>query len=423
MRTALLEIGLEELPASEFHSILEQLETKTKELLKANRILCDSVEVFVGSRRFGVLLRGLPEKQEGFVEEKKGPPLNVAYNKEGAPTKALEGFLKKNNASFEDIVEKDGYVYISRKIEGKTLEEVLPKVFEDLVLGMSFKKPMRWGSGEYEYVRPVHWIVAMLNDKILELTLFGLKASHFSYGKRYHSGSLEIATPDEYYEVLRSEYVMASHEERKRSVLKQLEDFEKSHEMKVERDENLIDEIVAITEYPKILVGQFDQKYLELPEEIIVTAVKHHQRAFIARKDRLTNFFVVFQDGPQPPENVVKGYERVINARLEDARYYFYKDLEISLEEMNEKLKEIVFQEKLGTLYNKVERIVKISRKICEELKFPEDFTDKVLKVASVCKADIASKVVYEFPELQGVMGRIYALKGGMDEELAIAIE
>ncbi|MCD6551789.1 glycine--tRNA ligase subunit beta, partial [Thermotoga sp.] len=145
--------------------------------------------------------------------------------------------------------------------------------------------------------------------------------------------------------------------------------------------------------------------------------------AFIARKDRLTNFFVVFQDGPQPPENVVKGYERVINARLEDARYYFYKDLEISLEEMNEKLKEIVFQEKLGTLYNKVERIVKISRKICEELKFPEDFTDRVLEVASVCKADIASKVVYEFPELQGVMGRIYALKEGMDEELAIAIE
>jgi glycyl-tRNA synthetase beta chain len=423
MRTALLEVGLEELPASEFYNILEQLETRTRELLKANRIQCDSIEVFVGSRRFGVLLRGLSERQEGFVEEKKGPPLNVAYDSKGAPTRALEGFLRKNNATFEDIIEKDGYVYISRKIEGKAVEEVLPEVFEDLVMGMSFKKPMRWGTGEYEYVRPVHWIVAMLDDRVLDLTLFGLRASRFSYGKRYHSGALKITTPEEYYEVLKSGYVMASHEERKKSVLKQLEDFERTYGMKVERDEALIAEIVAMTEYPRILVGQFDQKYLELPEEIIVTAVKHHQRAFVAHKDGLTNFFVAFQDGPQSSENVVKGYERVINARLEDARYYFHKDLEMSLGEMNERLKGIVFQERLGTLYDKVERIVKISRKICGELKFPEDFTEKVLKVASLCKADIASKVVYEFPELQGVMGRIYALKEGMDEELAFAIE
>ncbi|PLV58973.1 glycine--tRNA ligase subunit beta [Thermotoga sp. KOL6] len=423
MRTALLEIGLEELPASEFDNILEQIQVKTKDLLKSNRVSCDSIEAFVGSRRFGVLLFGLSERQENFTEEKKGPPLKVAYDENGKPTKALEGFLKKNNATLDDVVERDGYVYVFREIKGKVVEEVLPNVFKDLVLSLNFKKPMRWGTGEYEYVRPVHWVVAMIDDTVLELELFGLKASCVSFGKRYHSGTLEIPSAEKYYETLRKGYVIPSPIERKEIILNQLDDFEKNTGMKVERDEDLIDEIVAITEYPRIVVGQFDHKYLELPEEIIVTAVKHHQRSFIAHRGGLTNFFIAFQDGPQPSENVVKGYERVINARLEDARYYFSKDLETSLEKMNEKLKDIVFQEKLGTLYDKVERIAKISRKICERLNITNEFSEKVQRAASICKADVASKVVYEFPELQGTMGRIYALREGYEEEVAFAIE
>ncbi|AAD35309.1 glycyl-tRNA synthetase subunit beta [Thermotoga maritima MSB8] len=423
MRTALLEVGLEELPASEFHSILKQLEEKSAELLKAYRVSSGSVEVFVGSRRFGVILKNLPERQEDFTEEKKGPPLNVAYDENGKPTRALEGFLRNNNASLENVVHREGYVYLSRVVEGKPVEEVLPDLFRDLVLGLNFRKPMRWGSGEHEYIRPVHWIVAMVDGRVLDLEIFGLRSSRISYGKRYHAGSIEIPDSERYYESLKKGFVISSHLERKKFVLEQIDEFEKRSSMKIERDEELIEEIVAITEYPRIVVGQFDRKYLELPEEIIVTAVKHHQRSFIAHKGTLTNTFVAFQDGPQPPENVVKGYERVINARLEDARYYFQKDLETPLEKMNEKLKEIVFQEKLGTLYDKVERIKKISQRLCEDLKLPGSFTQKVLEAASICKADIASKVVYEFPELQGVMGRIYALREGINEEIATAIE
>ncbi len=422
MKNALLEIGVEELPASEFSSLLSQLQELTASTLEKFGVRCSSYDVFVGSRRFGVLLRGLPDRQEDSLEEKKGPPVSIAYEQD-RPTKALEGFLKSNNASLDQITVRNGYVYLVRKVEGKLVEEVLPEIFKEIVVGLSFKKTMRWGTGEYEFVRPVHWIVAMVEDRVLDLELFGVKASNKTYGKRYHSGIIPISHVNEYFERLKGGYVIADHRERKETILRHLEEFEKRTGMVVERDESLIDEIVAITEYPVPVVGRFSGEYLSLPEEVIVTTVKHHQRAFIARRDRVTNFFIAFQDGPQSPEQVVKGYERVINARLEDARYYFQKDLATPLEVMNEKLKEIVFQERLGTLYDKVIRIQKISESVCHQLDFPKEYLDKVLKAARICKADIASRVVFEFPELQGVMGRIYALREGFEEDVAWAVE
>jgi glycyl-tRNA synthetase beta chain len=414
---SLLEIYLEDLPPSEFPNLLNSMKSKMEDLLRRESLSFESVETGMTVRRLYVLIKGLEEKQLDRTVEKKGPPESVAF-KDGKPTKALEGFLKKFGAGLEDIEIRDGYVYAKKVITGMKTPEVLKKLLPEYIENLEFKKPMKWGNGDYEFVRPVHGILALLDSEIVEFEMFGLKSGNKTYGHRFFGKEITVKKPQEYKKALKDEFVIVDLEERKKFVEDQL----KHNDLEVDKDEDLIMEVVYLTEYPKAVIGNFDEKYLSLPKEIIITTVKHHERTFATFKGgRVTTTFIGFQDGPQDSDNIRTGFEKVINARLEDARYYFEKDLNSSFEEWNENLKGIVFQKKLGSLYDKVLRIKEIALEISKSIGYNE--LNKIERAALISKADIASKMVYEFPELQGVMGRIYALRWGEDEDIAWAIQ
>lgn len=426
MSEYLFEIGVEELPTTEVKNILEQLNEKIKNLLKNENLNFGFIRVFFAPRRFGFYIQNLQEKQENKIIEKRGPAVKIAFDENKNPTKALLGFLTSNNSSLEDVLEKDNYVYIKKEIEGKSSSKILQENLPNIIKNLNFRKPMKWGNGTYSFVRIPHWILSIFNGEVLDLEIFGIKASNKTYGHRFVKDEpIIVKDLDDYISKLKEFKVFTFEDERKEFVKMQIKDFENKNNLKVEHDEDLIDEVVTLTEYPEVLSGAFQSKYLSLPEELITVTIKHHQRSFTVFKDeKITNQFISFIDSPTGNRDVIKkGYERVINARLEDARYYFEKDLKVPLEEFNKKLEEMVFQKELGTLKDKVERIEKLSNLICEDLKIPYSDKVRILRTARLCKADIASNVVYEFPELQGVMGRIYALKDNEEESVAYGIE
>ncbi|MGC9384117.1 MAG: glycine--tRNA ligase subunit beta [Kosmotogaceae bacterium] len=427
---AILEVGVQELPASEIQSIVKQINDRLPELLKRERLIYSEFEVFYASRRLGVMIYDLSSKQEDTIEEKKGPAEKIAY-KDGKPTKALKGFMKGNNATLDDIVikEENGgrYVFLRRNIEGKISENILPEIFKEVITKLEFKRPMRWGNGDYKFVRPVRWVVAMYGDKILDLTLFGKKAGSTSRGHRFFYDEVEV-NPDNYFEKLMEALVIVKPSERKERVVNELNRIEKENQLNIPRDSCLIDETTAITEYPQAVTGEFFSKFLELPQEIIIVTIKHHLRTFPAyRKNKIDKTFVAFQDGPEDPEgNVREGYEKVINARLEDAHFYFEKDLSKPLEDHVDSLNEMVFQAGLGTYYEKMQRTKELSDLIYKELQNnspDEDLRKDIERTALLSRADLGTMVVYEFPELQGIMGRIYAQASGENYEVSMGIQ
>ncbi|MFN3328416.1 MAG: glycine--tRNA ligase subunit beta, partial [Fervidobacterium pennivorans] len=369
-------------------------------------------------------ITGLPSSTPSKTIEKKGPAVNVAFDENKQPTKALLGFLKSNNSSLDEVKIVENYVYISKVQDGIKTEEFLKNSVPEIITSLRFRKPMRWGNGTYEFVRIPHNVLAIYNGKAIEMKIFNIKATNKTVGHRFVMDEyFEVHSSEEYFNKLREFYVIAKLEDRIEFIKAQLDEFEKRG-FQVDKDEELIKEVAILTEYPKLIAGTFDEKFLKLPQELIKTTIKHHQRSFTVHKEGdITNIFISFIDMPSDEfGNARKGYERVINARLEDAKYYYEKDIKIKLSQFNEKLKDIVFQKELGTLFDKVERIEQISGEIIGILKLDKK-RDKIIKTAQLCKADIGSHVVYEFPELQGTMGRIYALKDGEDKDVAYGIE
>ena len=420
---ALLEVGIEELPSSEVQGIRNQLKERIERSLDNNRLGYGELEVFVASRRFGVLIHGIELKQSDFVEKKKGPSEKIAY-KEGEPTKALLGFLRGSNAQIEDVSIEDGYVFVQRGIIGKKAEELLPQIFSESLRSLEFKKPMRWGDGTYRFVRPVKWIVAMLDDKTIEMELFGKRSSNTSMGHRFFCDEVQVS-PKKYFSELEEALVIARERDRKERTLSEIKKVELNLEAQIPVDEELLEEVVSLTEYPTAVVGSFFEKYLSLPPEVIIVTIKHHQRTFpVYREGKLTNNFVAFQDGPADPlGNIRLGYEEVINARLEDAFFYFEKDKERPFEQYVEGLQGILFQRGLGTLRDKTERTTALSSEISRRLKAKSDELFEVERTALLAKADQITRVVQEFPELQGIMGRIYAEASGEKSGVALGIE
>lgn len=424
---ALLEIGIEEIPASEVKKIVSQINEHLPALLEKQRIVYGNIRTFIASRRFGVLIEGLPEKQEDYFQEKRGPAEQVAF-KDGKPTKALEGFLRSNSATVDDIEVREfkgtSYIFLKKRVEGKKTSQVLSEVFRELILGLQFKKPMRWGNGEYKFVRPVRWLVALFDDEALNLELFDKKASDTTYGHRFFFDETKV-TPENYFETLKEALVIADFDERAQKVVNELERIEKEKDVTIPRDAELIEEVACITEFPTAVLGKFLPKYLNLPDEVIIVTIRHHQRTFpVYEANKLTNNFVAFQDGPADPKgNVRRGYEEVINARLEDAHFYFERDIQKPLEAYVEYLKEILFQRGLGTLYEKTERVRSLSKYIAELLNAKPDEEEAIERTALLAKADLTTRVVQEFPELQGIMGRIYALESGESDEVAWGIQ
>ncbi|MBN2220109.1 MAG: glycine--tRNA ligase subunit beta, partial [Kosmotogaceae bacterium] len=368
-------------------------------------------------------IHGIDGKQADFLEQRKGPSEKIAY-KDGEPTKALLGFLRGSNAKLEDVIVKDGYVHIEREIAGETAEALLPQIFSDSLKSLDFKKPMRWGNGTYRFVRPVRWIVAMLDSKVLEMELFGKKSSNKSRGHRFFFDEVEVS-PENYFEKLGLALVIARESDREERTLSEIRRIESNLQSNIPVDKELLAEVISLTEYPSAVLGHFMEKYLELPPEVIIVTIKHHQRTFPVDKDgKLTNNFVAFQDGPDDPMgNIRRGYEEVINARLEDAFFYFIKDKEKPFEAYVNGLEGILFQRGLGTLRDKSDRTAKLSEEISRMLRANNDELLEVKRTALLAKADQTTRVVQEFPELQGIMGRIYALDSKENHDVATGIE
>ncbi len=419
----LLEVGTEEIPVADIENLLNQLPSITEQKLKEARILFQNISCYVTNRRIAIIVEGLAEKQEKTFIQKRGPSENVAFSN-GQPTKALLGFLNSNNATEKDIVIEDGYVYLRKEIDGQPTEVVLPEVIASSLKQLSFSKTMRWGEGIYEFVRPVKWLILLYDEKILPFEFLGRNASNFSRAHPYVDKFVQIDHPSKYVRILRDNFVLVDENERIKRIVDQLQSIERELGLTCDKDEKLIKEIARIAEYPTAIVGKFQTRYLNLPEELITVTIKHHLRAFTMRKEKqISSTFIAFADRPEGDMGkVIEGYQNVVNARLEDARYYFEIDLKRDFDYFNEKLKGIVFQKELGTLYDKVERIKKLSEYICEKVHL-SNIKEKARRAARLSKFDLASQVVFEFPELQGTMGRIYVLIKNEDLEIAKSIE
>ncbi|CEP45231.1 glycine--tRNA ligase subunit beta [Paraclostridium sordellii] len=424
----LFEIGVEELPARYVNSAIEQLKLNIVKSFDENRITYDSVNVYSTPRRLTVVVDNICERQEDLEEEVKGPAKKIAVDADGNLTKPLLGFMKSKGIKEEDLyfkqVGKEEYAFGKIKQEGKLTSEVLKTVLPEAIKSMTFPKAMRWGGKNMRFIRPIRWMVCILNDSVLDIELEGIVSGNVTKGHRFLGESeFEVNTLDEYLAKLKENFVILNQDERKSIIKEQCEEVAKSLGGEIELDEELLEEVTHLVEYPTAFYGEFDEDYAKLPKEVVITPMKQHQRYFPVLKDGklLPNFIAVRNGDSHRIDNVKSGNEKVLEARLADALFFYKEDTKKSLESYIEKLKTVVFQAKLGTVYDKTLRIEKLANDILEKLN-ESGVKEDTLRAAKLCKADLVTGMVFEFTELQGVMGREYAKVSGENENVAEAI-
>ncbi|WP_186575757.1 glycine--tRNA ligase subunit beta [Aquibacillus kalidii] len=424
----LFEIGLEEMPARFLNDAKSQLESKTIEWLKDLRLPYKQVVTYVTPRRLAVLIEDLAEKQPDMEEEAKGPAKKIALNDEGVWSKAAIGFSKGQGKSVDDIYFKEikgiEYAFVNKYIEGQLTTKLLPS-FKEIVLSLNFPKNMRWSNLNVRFVRPIRWIVALNNDEVIPFEITGVKASNVTYGHRFLGDTMTLSEPLQYRNNLKEQFVIVDSQEREELILKGIQQLEKENKWNIVVDEELLTEVKHLVEYPTVFSGKFSDEFLSIPEEVLITSMKEHQRYFPVRSlegKLLANFIAVRNGNDQFIDTVAKGNEKVLKARLSDARFFYEEDQKQTIEENIKKLEKMVFQEKLGTIAEKVNRVVAITKEICVLLNVDEVTKNKVIRAAEISKFDLVTNMVNEFTELQGVMGQKYATLFGEDEEVAQAI-
>lgn len=430
MNRYLLEIGVEELPARFVKTTLAQMEKYVSEKLNEKRIPFDEMKFYSTPRRLVLLIEGLPERQEDLEKEVKGPSKKIAFDEEGNPTKALEGFMKGQGVALEDISTKEHnnveYIFANKIEKGRSVEEILKDSMPDMIKSISFPKSMKWGGKNLRFARPIRWLLSLFNDRVLEFNLEGIVAANITRGHRFLGSShIEIDNIDEYFTALKDNYVMVDRNERKEKIKYGCEKLAREKGGNLLFDEELLDEITNIVEYPTPMIGRIKEEYLDLPKEVLITPMKEHQRYFpvVDDKDRLLPYFITVRNGNEEYlDIVVKGNEKVLGARLEDAKFFYYEDIKQPLENYVEDLKDIVFQEKLGTLYDKTMRVQKLAGKIGSYLEVGEETKKNIERAGYLSKADLVTNMVGEFSELQGIMGREYAAESGENEITSLAI-
>jgi glycyl-tRNA synthetase beta chain len=427
--TFLLEIGLEELPAQFAESAAEQLAVQACQVLGEWGFSYGELRSFVTPRRLALLVQGLPGRQPDLVEEVKGPKSQAAYDSRGEPTKALLGFMRGQGVTGEDIFKRElagaEYVYARKFKPGQQTEALLPDLMARVIGSLSFTKPMRWGDLTLRFARPVRWLVALYGDRVVPFRFAGLTTGRTTRGHRTLGGFIRLNSGDEYIEALRSSGVVVDQEERKSSILTQMAELEYIAGGKAEADEGLLAEVVHLVEFPTVFCGKVNDKYLSLPEEVIATPMKLHQRYFPVRdaEGRLCPvFFGVRNGGTESLEVVVQGNERVLKARLEDAAFYYREDANRSLEDYVRDLDGVGYHDKLGTVGRRVGRLRRLAGILAGKAALTPPQKEAVSRAALLAKADLVTKMVYDFPELQGIMGGYYARLQGDSEEVALAI-
>nr|WP_295882802.1 glycine--tRNA ligase subunit beta [uncultured Anaerococcus sp.] len=431
MSRYLLEIGVEEIPSDYIESTKKQLKEKFQKLIDDNKLTVDEIRVESTPRRFAIFLENINSNQSDVTICVKGPSAAIAYDEDGNPNKPLLGFLRGQGAELSDVVIKDyngsDYVYIEKKEESKSVVQVLKENVYDLVKSINFKRSMRWGGKSIRWARPIRYFVSILDDKILDFDAEGITVSNVTRGHRtLGNDKVVINSIDEYENLLKENFVILPYKDRRDIIIRGLNKINMEKGGEYMHDEDLLDEVINIVEYPTVLAGDIDTKYLELPKEVIITPMKDHQRYFPVLDDNgnLLPYFLLVRNGDDNHgENVVLGNKKVLVARLEDAKFFYEIDSAKKLEEYVEDLKSLTFFEGLGSMYQKTQRLVDLSERYQQELKLGEDIKEDLKRAAYLSKADLVTKMVIEFTELQGTMGKIYALNSGENERVANAIE
>lgn len=428
MSDFLLEIGTEEIPARFLPKAMNLLKSLTETILKQQLIAFKSIKAYATPRRLALIVNGIAEKQEDYFQKVTGPPVSAAYDKNGAPTKAAQGFAKSKGVNVESLVveetERGRYITAYIAQEGEETVTVLEKTLPGLITSLQFPKSMRWGNSDIRFARPIHWIVAILDRKTLRFELDKLQSGQLTKGHRFLSPTnINIPNVSAYTSLLKDHFVIVEQEERKKRIVEQVEALASQLDGSVHTDPELLDTVTYLVEYPVAVIGQFDLSYLELPEPLLITVMKSHQK-FFSLKDKngkLMPYFITISNTTHNNASTVrKGAERVLRARLEDASFYYKEDRTVSIQSRIEELKKVTFHEKLGTLYEKAERIAQNAKQLATHI--DPLLVQKAQKAAMLAKADLVTGVIREFPELQGYMGMTYSLKEGIDKDIALAI-
>ena len=426
-RTLAFEIGTEEIPAFDLAGAVKQLTTMAPSLLDDAAIPHGAVNIFSSPRRLIVIAEEIPEATEEKNEVFKGPSAKIAFDAEGNPTKAAQGFARGKGVDPSSLVVEDGYVYARTHTPSVNVASLLSSVLNKIIHGLSWPRSQRWGVQSEYFTRPVRWIVALFGNEVIDFTFAGLVAGRTTYGHRFLApGPFEVADADSLVDVVRSASVIPSEAEREQVIREGVAKAEAETGFTAVLHPKTLVEVINLAEYPTVLVGTFDEEFLKVPEEIIVDAMLVHQRYFpLYDKDgKLTNRFIVVSNGdPACAETIVDGNERVVRARLYDAKFFYDEDLKQPLESYVDHLGEVVFQEKLGTMLDKTNRIQRLADHLAEDAGLAGQDLSDVERAARLCKADLVTSAVVEFTSVQGVMGSYYAAASGETAQVAQAIE
>lgn len=424
-KTFLLEIGLEEMPARFVTSSITQFKHAMEKFLKENRLDYKEVKAYSTPRRLTLEVIELAQKQEDIEEEAKGPAKKIAIDADGNWTKAAIGFARGQGVSADKLFFKElkgvEYVYVDKFIPGESAQKVLGNVLETLK-EIHFPVTMRWANHTTEFIRPIHWIVSLLDDELIDLSFLDVKSGRISRGHRYLGTDTIINHASEYVEKLNEQFVLVNASQRKALIEKQIMALAQSNNWVMDLDADLLEEVNNIVEYPTAFAGDFSEKYLAVPEEVLIISMKEHQRYFEVRNqsgELLPHFVAVRNGNAEYLENVVAGNEKVLVARLDDAVFFFEEDQQVSIDEYVERLKKVTFHEKIGTTFEKMQRVSVIAQIIGDQVGLSEEELSDLQRASEIYKFDLMTGMVGEFPELQGIMGEKYAILKG--EKLSVA--
>lgn len=427
----LFEIGLEEVPARFMPEALSQLKEKSQDIFSENSLQYEKIETYGTPRRLTLYITKLKAYQDDLVQELKGPPKDAAFDEEGNFTRAAFGFAKSCGVSPDELkvrtVNGGKYIFAESRKKGAETSILLPDILQGIIKAISLPRTMRWGNGDIRFIRPIKWLAAVYGSDKISFNYAGVESEGSTYGHRFlSSGKLEIIEPQEYFKVLKDNYVVVDPSEREKMIWKQVEQLAGEKGGWVEKDTDLLQEVTFLLEYPTALLGKYDEKYLQLPYEVLETTMKGQQKCFpvLDEKGALLPYFIASRDGTAEHIQIVAaGNEKVLEARLADAQFFYQEDVSTSLAAKVEKLAKVVYHENLGTLLDKTRRLQNLTEYIAGKINLLPETNKNLLRCAYLSKADLVTSMVYEFPELQGIMGSYYARHDGEEEEVCIGIK
>ena len=425
----LFEIGTEEMPAHVVSRSVKQLADRTRKFLKENGLKFKDIKTYSTPRRLTILVEDLAEKQKDIDKVKKGPAKKIAQDADGNWTKAAQGFARGQGMTPDDIYFQElkgtEYAYVHVKKEGKKASDILLGM-SNIIKAMTFPTKMRWDSNDFEFVRPIHWLVSLFGSDVIPVKILDITAGRKTQGHRFLGDSVVLANADDYEDALKDQFVIADADERKDMIVHQMNDLVKKNNWKIKLDKNLLEEVTNLVEYPTVFAGSFDKKYLKMPKEVLITSMKDNQRYFEVydQDDNLINHFIAVRNGNKDYlDNVISGNEKVLVARLDDAQFFYDEDRKYPLSHFVDRLQNVSFHDKIGSMADKMKRVRIIGDFLAKHWKLQDQAVKDFDRASELYKFDLVTQMVGEFSELQGVMGMHYARLAGENEEVSVAIK